>query len=147
MASYPFRNFWGFSPAWASPGMEMSYLMPGNGTLYYLWPPTPPTKKPRKSCQLLPPFQKSRNAWLGLSVPCRCLNVLCQGRARLVSSAMAHGPWALAELTWGRPFVDTRHLVVICRKLRSNRVTVDYGKAFLFILKRRKYTAAVHGSK
>ena len=44
---------------------------------------------------------------------------------------MAYRPWALAELTRRRPFVDTGHLVVIRRKLRSNQVTVDCGKAFL----------------
>ena len=36
-------------------------------------------------------------------------------------------PWALAELTWRRPFVDTGRLVVIRRKLPSYLVTVDFG--------------------
>ena len=40
-------------------------------------------------------------------------------------------PWALAELTRRRPFVDTRRLVAICRNLPSDRVTADCGKAFL----------------
>ena len=44
---------------------------------------------------------------------------------------MAYRPWALAELTRRRPFVDTRRLVVIRRKLPSYRVTVDGGEAFL----------------
>merc|ERR1712219_110167 len=33
---------------------------------------------------------------------------------------MAYRPWALAELTRRRPFVDTGHLVIIRRKLRSD---------------------------
>ena len=37
---------------------------------------------------------------------------------------MAYWPWALAKLR--RPFVDTRSLVVIRRKLPSDRVTVDF---------------------
>ena len=46
----------------------------------------------RAFTHVLPPFQKSRNAWLGSSVCCRCLlDVLCQRRSHLVSSAMAHG--------------------------------------------------------
>ena len=44
---------------------------------------------------------------------------------------MAYRPWALAELTRRRPFVDTGRLVVIRRKLTSDRVTIDYGEAFL----------------
>ena len=44
---------------------------------------------------------------------------------------MAYWPWALAELTRSRPFVDTGRIVVIRRKLQSDRVTVDVGKAFL----------------
>ena len=46
---------------------------------------------------------------------------------------MAYQPWALAELTRRRPFVDTGRLVVIRRKLPSNQVTVDCGKGFLLI--------------
>ena len=62
---------------------------------------------------------------------CRCLvDVPCQRRAHLVSSAMARAvayrPWALAELTWCRPFIGTGCLLVICRKLPSDRVTVDF---------------------
>ena len=49
-------------------------------------------------------------------------------------------PWpALEELTQRRPFVDKGRLVVIRRKLPSNRVTIDWGKAFLLFFKRRKY--------
>ena len=47
---------------------------------------------------------------------------------------MAYRPWALAELTVRRPFVDTGRLVVIHRKLPSDRVTVDRGEAFLLFL-------------
>ena len=44
------------------------------------------------SFKLLPLFKKSRNAWLGSSVSCRCLlDVPRQQRARLVSSAMGPG--------------------------------------------------------
>ena len=39
--------------------------------------------------------------------------------------------YAYAELTRRRPFVDTGRLVVIRRKLLSDRVTVDCGIAFL----------------
>ena len=39
--------------------------------------------------------------------------------------------WVPAEVTWCNPFVDRGHLVVIRRKLQSNWVTVDCGKAFL----------------
>ena len=45
--------------------------------------------------------------------------------------SMAYRPWALAELTLRRPFVDTGRLVVIRRKLPHDQVTVDGGKAFL----------------
>ena len=38
---------------------------------------------------------------------------------------MAYRPWALAEMTRRRPFVGTGRLVVICRKLLSDRV--DFG--------------------
>ena len=44
---------------------------------------------------------------------------------------MAYRPWALAELTRRWPFVDTGRLVVISRKLPSDRVTVGCGEAFL----------------
>ena len=56
-----------------------------------------------------------------------------------LSWPMAYRPWALAELTRCRPFVDTGRLVVIRRKLPSDRVTVDCDKAFLLFLKWRKY--------
>ena len=46
---------------------------------------------------------------------------------------MAYRPWALAELTRRRPFVDMGRLVVIRRKLQSDRVTVDCGQAFLLL--------------
>ena len=46
---------------------------------------------------------------------------------------MAYRPWALAELTRRRPFVDTGRLVVIHRKLPGDRVTVDFGKVFLLL--------------
>ena len=45
---------------------------------------------------------------------------------------MAYRPWALAELT--RRIFDTGHLVVIRRKLPSDRVTVDCVKTFLLFL-------------
>ena len=35
---------------------------------------------------------------------------------------MAGRPWAMAELTWCRPFVDKGRLVVIRRKLLRDRV-------------------------
>ena len=44
---------------------------------------------------------------------------------------IAYRPWALAELTRHRPFVDTGRLIVIRRKLPSDRVTLNLGKAFL----------------
>ena len=44
---------------------------------------------------------------------------------------MVYRPLALDELTQSRPFVDSGHLVVIRRKLPSDRVTVGCGKAFL----------------
>ena len=44
---------------------------------------------------------------------------------------MAYRQQALAELTQRRPFVETGRLVVIRRKLPSDPVTVDCGKAFL----------------
>ena len=44
---------------------------------------------------------------------------------------MACRPWALAELTRRRPFIDTVCLDVIRRKLLSDRVTVDCGETFL----------------
>ena len=47
---------------------------------------------------------------------------------------MAYRPWALTELTRRRPFVDTGRLVAIHRKLQSDRVTADCGKAFLLFL-------------
>ena len=47
---------------------------------------------------------------------------------------MTYQPWALAELTQRRPFVDTRCLVVIRRKLPSDRITVNCGEAFLLFL-------------
>ena len=43
------------------------------------------------------------------------------------------GPWALAELTRHRPFVDTGCLVIIGKKLPSDQVTVEFGKAFLIL--------------
>ena len=46
---------------------------------------------------------------------------------------MACRSWALAERSQRRPFVDTGRLVVIRRKLPSNRVTVDCGQAFLLV--------------
>ena len=73
---------------------------------------------------------------MGSSVSCRCLlDVLCQQRAPLVSSAMAYRPCTLADMTRRRPFLDTRHLVVIRRKLWSDRVTVDCGEVFQLFLK------------
>ena len=44
---------------------------------------------------------------------------------------MAYRPWALAERIRRRPFVDTGRLIVIRRKLRTDRVTLDCGKVFL----------------
>ena len=49
------------------------------------------------------------------------------------SGAMAYRPWALAELTWRRPFVDTGRLVIIRRKLPSDQVTDEFGKEFLLL--------------
>ena len=46
---------------------------------------------------------------------------------------MAYRPWVLAELTRRRPFIDTGRLVVIRRKLPSDRVTVDGGEAILLL--------------
>ena len=47
---------------------------------------------------------------------------------------VAHGlSWALAELTWRRPFVDTGRLVIIRRKLPSDQVTDEFGKEFLLL--------------
>ena len=46
---------------------------------------------------------------------------------------MAYQPWALAELTRHRPFVDTGCLVIIGKKLPSDQVTVEFGKAFLIL--------------
>ena len=42
-------------------------------------------------------------------------------------------PWALAELTRHRPFVDTGFLVVIRRKLPSDQVIADCSKVYLLL--------------
>ena len=101
---------------------------------------------------VLPPFHKSRNAWLGWSPSCRCLrDTTCQWRARLIRPAglmrpdsmlwpMAYRPWALAELTWHRPFVGTGRLVVIRRKLQSDQVTSRCWQSVPTLVKRRRYT-------
>ena len=53
--------------------------------------------------------------------------------ASALTWTVAYRPWALEEPTQRRPLVDTGRLVVIRRKLPSDRVTVDFGKAFLLL--------------
>ena len=82
-------------------------------------------------------ISKNRNTLLGTSISCRCLlDVSCQqgpsSSAVRLPMAYGHGrPWALAELTRHRPFVNTGRLVVIRRKLPTDQVAVVCGEAFL----------------
>ena len=91
------------------------------------------------ACILLSPFQKSRYAFTTIygdlvarEFPANDDETSCVNEGRMASQ-LCQGPWpvGLAELTRRGPFVDTGRLVVIGRKLPSDRVTVDCDKAFL----------------